>query len=79
MKINAVKMAKEFYETRNPTMRWSRLTSAEKVHMTMLAERSACMRICRERALVSFEKNEDPDAETAILDCINNIRKRGAT
>ena len=78
MKVDAVKMAKEFYETRNPTMRWLRLTLDEKIHMAVLAERSACMRICREQALIAFERGQPYIAERAVTVCVEQIRDRGA-
>jgi hypothetical protein len=78
MKVDAVKMAKEFYEMRNPTMRWSRLTLDEKIHMAVLAERSACMRICREQALNAFDRGYPYIVEGAITECINEMRDRGA-
>jgi hypothetical protein len=39
-------MAKEFYEARNPSMKWSALTWWEKLHMAVLAEREACAKLC---------------------------------
>ncbi|NBR91476.1 MAG: hypothetical protein EBS68_16515 [Rhodobacteraceae bacterium] len=46
MKVDAVKMAKEFYEARNPTMKWASLVWWEKLHMAVLAEREACAEVC---------------------------------
>ena len=43
MKIDAETMAKEFYEARNPTMKWASLVWWEKLHMAVLAEREACL------------------------------------
>ena len=77
MKVDAVKMAKEFYVTRNPTMRWSRLTLDEKIHMAVLAERSACMRICREQALNAFDRGYPYIVERAVTVCVEQIRDRG--
>jgi hypothetical protein len=43
---DAETMAKEFYEARNPSMKWAALTWWEKLHMAVLAEREACAQIC---------------------------------
>ena len=77
MKIDAVKMAKEFYESRNPTMSWAKLTANEKIHMAVLAERAACMRICREQALIAFERGQPYIVERAVTVCVEQIRDRG--
>ncbi len=45
MRVDAETMAKEFYEARNPTMRWSALAWWEKLHMAVLAEREACAQL----------------------------------
>ena len=71
MKIDAEMMAKEFYEARNPTMKWASLVWWEKLHMAVLAEREACAKVC-----------DDIDAENDGLDmlatvCAEAIRARG--
>ena len=46
MRVDAETIAKEFYEARNPSMRWSALAWWEKMHMAVLAEREACAAVC---------------------------------
>jgi hypothetical protein len=64
MKIDAEMMAKEFYEARNPSMKWSSLVWWEKLHMAVLAEREACA----EYVAQSFENElvSGKDAAAAI-------------
>lgn len=45
MRVDAETMGKEFYEARNPSMKWSALTWWEKLHMAVLAERERCCAI----------------------------------
>lgn len=68
MKIDAEMMAKEFYEARNPSMKWSSLVWWEKLHMAVLAEREACAKVAE-----SYE----PTCDTCPSGVTNAIRARG--
>ena len=68
MKIDAETMAKEFYEARNPTMKWASLVWWEKLHMAVLAEREACAKVAE-----SYE----PTCDTCPSGVTNAIRARG--
>ena len=73
MKIDAETMAKEFYEARNPTMKWASLVWWEKLHMAVLAEREACAKVCESEAA---KLGQSRDA-LAIGICAAAIRARG--
>jgi len=64
MKIDAEMMAKEFYEARNPSMKWSSLVWWEKLHMAVLAEREACAAICD--SIPDLATNQAKQAAAAI-------------
>ena len=68
MRVDAETMAKEFYEARNPTMRWSALAWWEKLHMAVLAEREACAKVAE-----SYE----PTCDICPSGVANAIRARG--
>ena len=74
MSIDSVEMAQVFYESRNPGSRWHRLSWFEKVHMAVLAERAACIRLCEER---TAHHGGSPDALGMALACAADIRERG--
>lgn len=80
MKIDAETMAKEFYEARNPTMKWASLVWWEKLHMAVLAEREACARVC-ERLPETFKIAADEFGYKAEIPTAENyaaaIRARG--
>lgn len=73
MNVDALEMAKTYYEFRNPGSRWHRLSWFEKVHIAVMAERAACERVCLERA----RDSKLPDAMGMALACASDIRDRG--
>ena len=75
--IDAVEMAKTLYELRNSGMKWSKLTCSEKIHIAVLAERLACMKVCREESLLAFERGYPETALKVAANCVEKIRERG--